>query len=154
MPSSHESHRLISFNPVMLAAVQAYRKTVTRRRAVTTLEMQDKPDAYRFCGLEQDVAVLEKMLPASPRQVLRITCPFGQPGDQLRVLEAPSILLEVLAVRLEQLRSITEAEALAEGVIVTPGSSAVMAFRALIDAIYPTAWTRNEWVWVIEFRRL
>jgi hypothetical protein len=32
-------------------------------------------------------------------------------------------------------------------------NSPIEAFEGLLDSIYPTAWARNEWVWVIEFAR-
>ncbi|WP_139252454.1 hypothetical protein [Hymenobacter psychrotolerans] len=74
------------------------------------------------------------------------------------------------------MRSLRDADALAEGIDSIekegrvswgrvephPGtaggfrwySTPTAAFRGLLDSIYPTAWTRNEWLWVVEFVRV
>lgn len=79
---------------------------------------------------------------------------------------ASRILLEVTAVRVERLQDITEAQAIAEG-ILRAGSgwlgyeggpwfaSPIGAFRSLWESIHGTdSWDANDYVWVIEFRRL
>ena len=105
-----------------------------------------------------------------------ISCPFGKSGDWLQVLEAPTLWLHIGHISAEPVRAITESQALAEGIVAyplpaggergpgqqygvrgaegarPPQSSAIAAFQALLHSIYPTAWERNEWVWVVEFR--
>lgn len=79
---------------------------------------------------------------------------------------ASRILLEVVAVRVERLQDITEAQAIAEG-IMRDGegwcgyesgpwfASPIGAFRSLWESIHgPGSWDANDYVWVIEFRRL
>lgn len=79
---------------------------------------------------------------------------------------ASRIVLEVVAVRVERLQDITEAQAIAEG-ILRAGSgwlgyeggpwfaSPIGAFRSLWESIHGTdSWDANNYVWVIEFRRL
>lgn len=62
---------------------------------------------------------------------------------------ASRITLEVVAIRVERLNAITEADALAEGV------GARSAYAMLWDEINGAgAWRANPWVWVVEFRRL
>lgn len=86
---------------------------------------------------------------------------------------ASRITLEITAVRLERLQSISEADAIAEGIeffnddhecgcrnymdatgkdwTLTPLES----FKSLWQSINgPGSWDLNPWVWVIEFRRL
>ncbi|PJJ60362.1 ASCH domain-containing protein [Hymenobacter chitinivorans] len=139
----------------MLAAVRATRKTVTRRRIVAFSDLNEHPEHFRFLGLHHDRALFEPTSPGThPRAVEPVVCPFGHPGTRLQVLEDPEIMLEVLSVRAEQVQQITEAGAQAEGVIAERGESARQAFCALITSIYPLVWVRNEWVWVVEFRRV
>ena len=164
--------RSISFNPAMLAAVRAGRKTVTRRRLPTHLPMQQEPDRYRFVGLSAPGALFEDLHARPPALLPPLPLPFGPPGTRLSIQEAPEIHLEITSVRAEQVRCLTAADAVAEGIghratgqlrwggvvpnAARPGTfrwyrSSVEAFQGLLDAIYPTAWTRNEWVWVSEF---
>ena len=76
---------------------------------------------------------------------------------------ASRILLEVVAVRVERVQDISEADALAEGMLLeekwTPDLRypARAAYAKLWDEInakrgYP--WAANPWVWVVEFKRL
>ena len=81
------------------------------------------------------------------------------------------ITLEIVAVRVERLRAITEADAKAEG--VTPSSrnhqaaalayifgateflAHTSAFATVWESIYGRgSWEINPWVWVIEFRKV
>lgn len=160
----------------MLAAVQAGRKTVTRRRLPADSPMQQEPDRYRFVGLgAQGTALFEDRQTTQPTRLPPVPLPFGAAGELLRVQEAPSLVLQIVGVQAEQVRCLSEADAMAEGIRarlaagppqwggVEPHatqadafcwySSPIAAFRGLLDSIYPSAWARNEWVWVIEFAR-
>jgi hypothetical protein len=113
-------------------------------------------------------------------------CPCNPDGDGKRSAWRPSIhmprwasriTLEVVSVRVERLRAITEEDARAEGVDwVAPhpygerwdddredprevgypggGSFARDNFRRLWDSINGkrAAWAQNPWVWAVEFR--
>jgi len=167
--------RLISFNPAMLAAVRAGHKTVTRRRLPVTLPVQQEPGRYRYRELAVAGAIFED-LHRNRALLPPVACPFGQPGELLRIQEEPDNILIIKSIRAEQVRCLTDADALAEGirprekagraqwggVEPTPDNPAgfcwydspIAAFQALLASIYPSVWVRNEWVWVIEFERV
>ncbi|EPL6258401.1 TPA: hypothetical protein ACXGAW_001284 [Klebsiella pneumoniae] len=69
---------------------------------------------------------------------------------------ASRILLEITGVRVERLRSMSQDDARAEGVIAASGPmEAGLAFRELWDSIYgEESWKANPWVWVLEFKRV
>ncbi|ENS0249775.1 hypothetical protein ACEY0B_002353 [Klebsiella pneumoniae] len=69
---------------------------------------------------------------------------------------ASRILLEITGVRVERLRSMSQDDARAEGVIAASGPmEAGLAFRELWDSIYgEESWKATPWVWVIEFKRV
>ncbi|HBX5441338.1 TPA: hypothetical protein MH452_07655 [Klebsiella pneumoniae] len=69
---------------------------------------------------------------------------------------ATRILLEITDVRVERLRSMSQDNARAEGVIAASGPmEAGLAFRELWDSICgEESWKANPWVWVIEFKRV
>ncbi|RFP19130.1 hypothetical protein [Duganella sp. BJB475] len=80
---------------------------------------------------------------------------------------ASRILLEIVSVRAEQLREISQADAIAEGIGMTkvaidinmtfPAGEAmsICSFRQLWEKINGAgSWRANPWVWAVEFRRL
>ncbi|MEO3714039.1 hypothetical protein [Roseateles flavus] len=100
---------------------------------------------------------------------------LSEPWGKLRpgmfmLRRASRISLEVQGVRAELLHDISEADAMAEGVVYDPGEggtfhvpglggcaadSAAGAFRKLWEQINGTeSWAANPWVWVVEFKKL
>lgn len=73
---------------------------------------------------------------------------------------ASRILLEITAVRVERLQSISGPDCWAEGIAHADWDperygSVVECYRDLWESINgPGSWDANPWVWVIEFRRL
>ena len=83
---------------------------------------------------------------------------------------ASRITLEVTSVRVERLKAISEADAIAEGITPLPHHpgrwlsghrpglnypSAVSAYRELWESINgPGSWEANPWVWCVSFRRV
>lgn len=157
----------ISFRADMIEAILAGRKTQTRRvldveRAAILLSVDEwrsewhrsAPNAWRGWHM----TVMENLAPGLLPCTNEIRCPYGHPGDQLwtkrqrfqRRADADA-WLKVVAVRVERVQDITEADAMAEGV------ADVAAFRLLWNEInakrgYP--WDSNPWCWVISFRRI
>ncbi len=69
---------------------------------------------------------------------------------------ASRIDLEIIAIRVERLQNISDADLAAEGIAVPdqPGL-ARFDFRAMWDEMYGRgSWDINPWVWVIEFKRI
>jgi hypothetical protein len=141
-----------------------------------TAGLQEPARGYAFAGLQAGEALFHGR-GAGERPAIRVACPFDGPGQLLRVLEAPDLVLRVRRVRAEPVRELTEADAAAEGIVecqrdggrpgagrwfgvwgvpatCRPHATGVAAFRALLATFYPTAWARNEWVWVVEFERV
>lgn len=79
---------------------------------------------------------------------------------------ASRITLEITGVRVERLQEISEADAIAEGIIRDRDgwrgapdlpwfASPIAAFRSLWESINGVgSWDDNPWVWVVEFRRV
>ncbi|GAB3242643.1 hypothetical protein GCM10027346_39020 [Hymenobacter seoulensis] len=166
----------ISFNAEMLAALRAGSKTVTRRRLQPTLPMQLQPDRYHVAAVTGQTALFKDLEQKAAGTGFSVDCPLGKVGDILEVAEDATLQLQIVNLRVEQVRQLTAADAVAEGLpqkIVAgrqqwggveadpavPGSfrwydHPIAAFRGLLDTIYPSAWVRNEWVWVVEFVRI
>lgn len=81
---------------------------------------------------------------------------------------ASRITLEITDVRVERLRDISEADAVAEGILRTPNSNTWMTDDRRYVSSNPVwvysyiweqingfgSWVANPWVWVIEFERI
>jgi len=80
---------------------------------------------------------------------------------------ASRLTLQVTAIRVERLRAISDADAVAEGIGLNPSAEGVpmtlplgasvcrAAFRSLWESINGAdSWAANPWVWVVSFKRL
>ena len=118
--------------------------------------LADVTDPYGLCLTTED----------GPRYVeqLRWTPSIHMPR------KASRLTLEITGVRVERLQSISEADAIAEGLDFVPDGAAAhgikglatswsndprKSYRALWESINgPGSWDANPFVWVVEFRRL
>ncbi|HGF0160801.1 TPA: hypothetical protein ACGBXG_003774 [Klebsiella variicola] len=119
------------------------------------LEMQYTPPRKTMWNIAyRDGVQMEKLAPAEYNPLIynyeRWTPSIHMPRWASR------ILLEITDVRVERLRSMSQDDARAEGVIAASGPmEAGLAFRELWDSIYgEESWKANPWVWVIEFKRV
>ena len=71
------------------------------------------------------------------------------------------LVLEITHVRIEQVQSITEEDAIKEGLLkearqeesdLMGWNLAKTTFKELWDKLYPNSWKNNDWVWVIDFK--
>lgn len=69
---------------------------------------------------------------------------------------ASRIDLEITDIRVERLQDITEEDAMAEGAYKSPAAGNYrMGFGEIWESINGSgSWTKNPWVWVIEFKRV
>lgn len=71
--------------------------------------------------------------------------------------DACRIFLQITDIRVERVQSITEADAIAEGVSISeyPNDLPVPAFAGLwMDINGEGSWVANPWVWVVSFTRI
>ena len=143
------AERPILFSAPMVRAILDGRKTQTRR----ILNPQPIETLPRTDDRLIDLLVRDS--------------PYGATGDLLWVKWKPSIYmprwasritLEIVSVRVERLKSISEDDAQAEGAEVPMtcdvSHSARNNFAQLWESINgPGSWDANPWVWVVEFKR-
>jgi hypothetical protein len=78
----------ILFSTLMVQALLAGRKTMTRRKLSDYLIFNVEPDRYKFHGMDEQFVLFEDLRPGdSTPWVQPFPCPYGQIGDQLWVRE-------------------------------------------------------------------
>jgi hypothetical protein len=140
--------RPIPFSPAMVASLLAGTKTQTRRvlaEAGVACDGVRNGTAYRIGPGGETIA---------------LSCPYGAPGDRLRVEGPGAIVLEITSIHAERLGRISVADALAEGVETGDPDARrdpIASYRTLWDSLNLRrgfGWSTDPWVWVIAFRRL
>ena len=165
--------KTIKFNSEMIKAIDEGRKTQTRRPL--------KPQPKYTRSITHSVQRPEEW--ALSGTMGMIICPYGQVGDQLATLQTDSEItekaksfltfttIEITDIRVERVQEIKKNDVIAEGLlhskktgdtwfkskIHTDGITRFWAeaFECLWTSIYgKDAWERNDWVWVIEFKKI
>lgn len=144
----------LKFTPEMLEAIREGRKTQTRRPV--------EPQPITGCLLATwgpCVWKIDDGVPLANFELIVDYCPYGQPGTRHTLTDGT--VIEITAVRVERVQDISYDDMQAEGVHRTYCADPFGAedglqedFIDLWESIYPGSWVRNDWVWVIEFKRL
>ncbi|MFW0927192.1 ASCH domain-containing protein [Providencia sp. VP23HZSY-1] len=142
----------IKFNDAMLAAVMDGRKTQTRRPIdKETLRLFDITSEAGECfplGYNADEPFEKYHLEFFP---------YGQVGDIINVADKDGNIkgkIEITDVWLQQINDISESDAKAEG-FDGKLNSYTSDFYAVWIGIYGIdSWINNEWLWVIEFKKV
>ncbi|MGW1369397.1 hypothetical protein [Providencia hangzhouensis] len=146
----------IKFNDAMLAAVMDGSKTQTRRQ----IEPQPKvtEEELRSLGAWQEGYTLSEQVCAAWRHgFVDVDCPYGEIGNIINLADKGGNIkgkIEITDVWLQQINDISESDAKAEcfdGKL----NSYTSDFYAVWIGIYGIdSWINNEWVWVIEFKKV
>lgn len=111
-----------------------------------------------ICYPADDVEIPVKAHPLDAGNWIDLYRYRGKEGIKVPSIHMPRhacrLVLEITDVRVERLRSMSQQDARAEGVIAASGPmEAGLAFRQLWESIYGAdSWQVNPWVWVIEFK--
>lgn len=171
------TERPISFSAEMVRAVRSGAKTQTRRPVVPSPGIVQSADGV-LTPWHEGKAIRCKFGKAGDRLWVRERwTTHGSNGDQQILYAAdanhngvhrwrPSyimpryacrMLLEITAVRIQRLTTISPADAQSEGYPNDQSASDPIAwFRTLWDslAVEPNRWADNPWVWVIDFKQI
>ncbi|WP_272658200.1 ASCH domain-containing protein [Providencia sp. PROV108] len=160
----------IKFNDAMLAAVMDGRKTQTRR----PIEPQPKvtEEELRNLGAWQEGYTLSEQVCAAWRHgFVDVDCPYGDIGDIINVADKDGNIkgkIEITDVWIQQVQDISQKDARLEGFELTgwrtsysnpdSGGETFTPYdnfaEAWIDIYGEDSWINNDWVWVIEFKKV
>ncbi|MDF7387319.1 ASCH domain-containing protein [Proteus mirabilis] len=146
----------IKFNDVMLKAVMDGRKTQTRR----PIEPQPKVTEEELRNLsawQEGYTLSEQVCAAWRHGFVDVDCPHGETGDIINITDKNGNIkgrIEITDVWVQQINDISEIDAKAEGFDGYENAYS-SEFTLMWNTIYgEDSWINNEWVWVIEFRKV
>lgn len=128
------------------------------RETCQAKELESGLDVIRYPADDAEIPV--KAHPLDAGNWIDLYRYRGKEGIKVPSIHMPRhacrLVLEITDVRVERLRSMSQQDARAEGVIAASGPmEAGLAFRQLWESIYGAdSWQANPWVWVIEFKRV
>ncbi len=159
----------IKFNDVMLEAVMDGRKTQTCR----PIEPQPKvtEDGLRCLSAWQDGYTLSEQVCAAWRHgFVDVDCPYGEIGDIINIANKDGNIkgkIEITDIWLQQVQEISQQDAMKEGAPLNhasidtvsreygfPDFSRSWFAQIWIDIYGKDSWVSNEWVWVVEFKKV
>ena len=104
---------------------------------------------YLSCGAEEEEIRYRADGECCPKDGMRVG--RWKPAIFMRRTES-RISLEITGVRLERLNTISEGDAIEEGIEIPADHDYVAAYKRLWESINGAeSWAANPWVWVIEF---
>ncbi len=140
----------------MLVAVMDGRKTQTRRPIKPQPRITE--EILRKLGTWQEGYTLSQQTCAAWRHgFIDDNCPYGQAGDIINFADNDGNIkgkIEITDVWVQQINDISESDAKAEGFDGYENAYS-SEFTLMWNTIYgEDSWINNEWVWVIEFRKV
>lgn len=159
----------IKFNDVMLKAVIDGRKTQTRRPIKPQSKVTE--DGLRYLSAWQDGYTLSEQVCAAWRHgFVDVDCSYGEIGDIINIANKDGNIkgkIEITDIWLQQVQEISQQDAMKEGAPQNHASIDAVSreygfpdfprswfAQTWIDIYGKDNWVSNEWVWVIEFKKV
>ncbi|HDU8622732.1 TPA: ASCH domain-containing protein [Proteus mirabilis] len=159
----------IKFNDVMLKAVIDGRKTQTRRPSKPQPKVTE--DGLRYLSAWQDGYTLSEQVCAAWRHgFVDVDCLYGEIGDIINIANKDGNIkgkIEITDIWLQQVQEISQQDAMKEGAPQNHASIDAVSreygfpdfprswfAQTWIDIYGKDNWVSNEWVWVVEFKKV
>ncbi|WP_337154566.1 ASCH domain-containing protein [Proteus terrae] len=160
----------IKFNNVMLTAVMDGRKTQTRRPIDPQPKLNEE-HLKQMGAIAEGFTLAQVVNSAWQAGFIDVDCPYGDSGDIINFADKDGNIkgkIEITDVWVQQVQEISQDDAHAEGFELTgwiptygdpdSGGETFTPYDKFADAwigIYgEDSWNNNEWVWVIEFKKV
>ncbi|WP_272571652.1 ASCH domain-containing protein [Providencia sp. PROV254] len=160
----------IKFNDTMLAAVMDGRKTQTRRPIKPQPKVTEE-ELRKLGAWQEGYSLSEQVCAAWRHGFVDVDCPYGEIGDIINIADKDGNIkgkIEITDVWLQRVQEVSQEDAHAEGFELTgwiptysdpdSGGETFTPYdnfaEAWIDIYGEDSWINNEWVWVIEFKKV
>lgn len=166
----------IKFNNAMLSAVMDGRKTQTRRQ-IDPQPKLNKEHLKQMGAIAEGFTLAQVVNSAWQAGFIDVDCPYGDSGDIINFADKDGNIkgkIEITDVWIQQVQEISQDDIIAEGITTgkygnegnwlngfyipysnQPYVTAKNAYKELWSSIYGIdSWLNNEWVWVIEFKKV
>lgn len=146
----------IKFNNAMLSAVMDGRKTQTRR-PIDPQPKLNEDHLKQMGAIAEGFTLAQVVNSAWQAGFIDVDCPYGDSGDVVNFADKDGNIkgkIEITNIWIQQVNDISESDAKAEG-FDGKLNAYTSDFAAVWIAIYGIdSWVNNEWVWVIEFKKV